>query len=130
MGDPLPNQLVLKPDHAIAIPAEHPDFCAVEFDVRIESGSNDSTPSLIEEAAGFAGATSDAICNTTPPTVARHETSAQICLAPGCRTTSTACEPRASLTYPTKPTFVEIGDIVRPVIRLGANHVTTQPRSS
>lgn len=58
-----PNELVLTPDSPIAIPSSTPNYCAIEFDIKILSQSNDGTVSRIDQAAGFQASSLDAQCN-------------------------------------------------------------------
>jgi hypothetical protein len=61
-GDTLPNQVVFTPSSPITIPADTPEFCTLEFSVRVEGRGNDGTPDSIEQVCGIDTATSDASC--------------------------------------------------------------------
>ena len=52
-GDAFPNQVVFTPNGALQIPSSTPSFCSLDFDVRVESLSNDMTPSVIEQVVGM-----------------------------------------------------------------------------
>jgi hypothetical protein len=78
-----PNQVVFTPAAPIPIPANTPQFCSLEFDVRLAAGaSGDSTPQLVEQVGGFLAATSDARCNNNLSSAGSQ--SASIVLCPAC----------------------------------------------
>ena len=84
-GDTLPNQVVFIPGAPIVIPANTPNFCRLEFDVKVEArGSNDGTPDVLEEVSGFDASTQDGVCNTVPPLAAGNTNSGSITLCPQC----------------------------------------------
>src|SRR5262245_49646247 len=57
-GEFLPNEVVFDyPSGSLDIPANTANFCQVEFDVKVESNSNDGTTSVVEEVSGFNAAT-------------------------------------------------------------------------
>ncbi len=59
-----PNEVVFTPNAAIMIPAGTPNFCSIEFDVKVLSITDlDPTPTKIEEVAGYQSSTFDAQCN-------------------------------------------------------------------
>jgi hypothetical protein len=58
-----PNEVVFSANNPIAIPANTPAFCQLEFDVQVLGPSNDSTPTLAEEVAGYNASSSDGQCN-------------------------------------------------------------------
>jgi hypothetical protein len=122
VGDTLPNQVVFTPSSTLRIPAGTESYCGIEFDVRIETGSNDRTHQAIEQIAGFNAATGDGVCDTTPPLAADTTNSGRICLDGACRTTETTCETFEELTYPAAPSLLTVGSILRPHVSLGAGH--------
>jgi hypothetical protein len=84
-GDTLPNQVVFNyPVGSLDIPANTANYCRIEFDVQVMSNSNDLTPSVIEQVAGYDAATGDGICNTTPPLATGNTNSGSIRLCPVC----------------------------------------------
>jgi hypothetical protein len=83
-GDTLPNQVVFTPDSPIVIPAGATAFCTLSFDVRIETTSNDGTPTTIEQVSGFDASTGDGVCDTTPPLAAGNTNSGSLGLCPVC----------------------------------------------
>src|SRR5262249_56596189 len=48
VGDTLPNQVVFTPSAPLVVPAHNESYCSLEFLVRVESLSSDSTPFAIE----------------------------------------------------------------------------------
>lgn len=58
-----PNEVVFTPSQPIAIPASTGTFCALEFDVQVVGRSNDGTPDVAEEVAGFDAAQLDGQCD-------------------------------------------------------------------
>ncbi len=58
-----PNQVVFTPSAPITIAHSTPNFCFVEFDVRVAARSSDGTPNEIEQVAGFDVDEGDAICD-------------------------------------------------------------------
>lgn len=83
-GATLPNQVVFTPDKQIIVPANTFPFCQVEFDVRVESRSNDGTPDAIEETFGYDAGGFDATCNTLPPSGASPSVTGAMVLCPLC----------------------------------------------
>lgn len=65
-GDTAPNQVVFSMDPPIVIPPFTPEFCAFAFDVRVEARSNDATPDVVEQLAGFDASLADGYCDSFP----------------------------------------------------------------
>jgi hypothetical protein len=83
-GDLLPNQVVFTPASPIVVPANTPAFCTLSFDVKIETTSNDSTPSVIEQVSGFDASLGDGVCDTAPQLAAGNTNSGSLALCPVC----------------------------------------------
>ena len=79
-----PNQVVFSFDPPLIHPNCTVSFCSLEFDVRIETTSNDGTPDVIEQVSGVDGSQGDAICNSLPPLAAGNTNSGSIRLCPLC----------------------------------------------
>jgi hypothetical protein len=62
-GGSSPNQIVFTATPPLAIPAGTPQFCTLEFDVRVEARSMDVTPERVEQVAGLSVADGDAGCD-------------------------------------------------------------------
>jgi len=122
VGDSLPNQVVFTSSSPLMIPAETESYCDLEFNIRIEAGSNDGTHDLIEQVAGFSVAIGDGVCNTTPPLGAGSSNAGHICIGAGCHTTAATCEIFQELTYPNVPNRLPVGTILRPHISLSTGH--------
>jgi hypothetical protein len=123
-GDVLPNQVIFTPVAALAISAGTRSFCRVEFDVRIESPSNDLTPEIIEQVVGFDLSQGDGVCNTARPLATGGRDSGEICLGPGCETLGASCEPLLDLTYPESPNLLRVGETARARITFGGGHTS------
>src|SRR6266581_3926099 len=80
----LPNEVVFTPSAPIVIAANTPSFCNLEFDVRIDAYSSDSTPATAEEAAGFNSPAKDAVCNTPHNLTAGNTSTGALQLCPVC----------------------------------------------
>jgi hypothetical protein len=118
-GETFPNQVVFTPFGGIDFLANVRGVCVLEFNVRIESPSNDDTPDLIEQAAGLDASGGDGVCNTALPLAAIGRDSGQICIGPGCQTIGTSCEPLLELSYPSSPNLHRLGDTARAHITFG-----------
>src|SRR5262245_19242611 len=121
-GDTLTNQIVFTPSTPIVVPAGVRSFCSIEFNVRIESLSNDGTPDVIEQAAGLDAFLADGVCDTSPPIAAGRLNSGQICIGGACETLGTSCEPVLDLGYPGSPRLQQVGDTARARLTLGGGH--------
>jgi hypothetical protein len=76
----LPNQVVFTPTPALVIPAYTPNFCFVEFDVKVIGLSNDGTPQEAEEVGGYSAAgTGDATCNNGLKSSGSQSASIDLC---------------------------------------------------
>ncbi len=80
----LPNEVVFTPSAPIVIAANTPSFCNLEFDVRIDAYSSDSTPATAEEAAGFNSPAKDAVCNTPHNLTTGNTSTGALQLCPVC----------------------------------------------
>jgi hypothetical protein len=89
----VPNQIIFTTDRPLVIPANNESFCALAFDLRIDSASHDATPDLIEEVAGYDPSTGDAVCDNTPPLTTSRTNTGQICIGPDCETANTPAIP-------------------------------------
>ena len=64
LADPYtPNDVVFTPTPAIQIDANTANYCWIRFDVEVASRSNDSTPGIVEQYAGFTIEGNDAVCD-------------------------------------------------------------------
>jgi hypothetical protein len=98
----LPKQVVFTPNVPIMIPANTPNFCTLEFDVRVVGLSNDSTPQKAEQVGGFSAATNDARCDNN--LASGGSQSAAIDLCPTCTDTECAtfaCNQQTGVCDPT-----------------------------
>jgi hypothetical protein len=118
-GDMFPNQVVFTPAAALAIDSGTRSYCRIEFDVRIESPSNDGTPELVEQAASLDLNQADGVCNTARPLAAGGRDSGQICCGEACETLGTSCEPELDLSYPDSPNLLQVGATARARITFG-----------
>jgi hypothetical protein len=83
-----PNEVVFTPNTPILIAASTPNFCRVEFDVKVLSITDpDPTPTKIEEVAGYQASTFDAQCNNGLQSSGSQSGSINLC--PTC--TDSAC---------------------------------------
>src|SRR5262245_20411173 len=121
-GDTLTNQIVFTPSTPIVVPAGVRSFCSIEFNVRIESLSNDGTPDTIEQVGGLFASLGDGVCDTSPPIAVGRLNSGQICIGSFCQTLGTSCEPVLDLSYPEAPRLQQVGDRARAHLSLGGGH--------
>jgi len=83
-GDTLPNQVVFTPDAPLRIPAQTPDYCSLDFDLRLETASNDSTPNVIEQVFGMDASLGDAFCDVSGPNAGSDSNASSLELCPQC----------------------------------------------
>jgi hypothetical protein len=87
-----PNEVVFTPNSPILIAANTPNFCKVEFNVKVLSIVDaDTTPAEIEEVAGYSAPTFDAVCNNGLQSTSSQSGSIAVC--PPC--TDTDCSTAA-----------------------------------
>jgi hypothetical protein len=75
-----PNEIVFTPSTPLAIPANTFAYCQFQFDVQILGSSNDSTPTLAEEVAGYNAANGDAQCDNGLSSSASQSGSIPLCV--------------------------------------------------
>jgi len=83
-GDMLPNQVVFTPSRTVVIPPDSPEFCSLEFNVRVEARSNDATPDQVEQVCGFDAASGDASCDAEAPSASGDADLGFLGLTPVC----------------------------------------------
>jgi cysteine-rich repeat protein len=103
-GNVTPNELVFTPSAPIVMAQDTPlnGGCFLEFDVRVMSYSNDSSPSEIEEVGGFrlVAGVPDAQCSNELPSIGSQSVAIMLAtLTPTPTATSTAT-PTATPTVP------------------------------
>lgn len=81
-ASPRPNQVVFTPTVPLAIPANTPEFCEIEFDVRVLGRSRDSSPAMIDQLAGLGFARRDGECDNGVRAVAAVTAGIRVC--PNC----------------------------------------------
>jgi len=83
-GDVLPNQVFFTPSSTVVIPPGTPEFCSLEFNVRVESRSNDGTPDEIEQVCGLNATTGDASCDAEETSASDDAEAGVLGLVPVC----------------------------------------------
>ena len=78
-ASPRPNQVVFTPSAPLEIPANTPDFCELEFDVRILGHGHDSSPAVTDQVAGLGFSRRDGGCDNGLRAVAAVTAGIHIC---------------------------------------------------
>ena len=109
----VPNEVVFTPNSPILIPATTPNFCRVEFDVKVLSITDpDPTPTKIEEVAGYQASTFDAVCDNGLQSSGSQSGSINLC--PTCtdtECTTAACNQVSGMCeFTPKPDSTPCGD--------------------
>ena len=78
-ASPRPNQVVFTPSAPLEIPANSPDFCELEFDVRIVGHGHDSSPDMTDQVAGLGFSHRDGGCDNGLRAVAAVTAGIHVC---------------------------------------------------
>jgi hypothetical protein len=74
-----PNQVVFAPSAPLAIPANTPAFCELEFDVRILGHGRDSSPRMTDQVAGLGFNRRDGECDNGVRAIAAVTAAIRVC---------------------------------------------------